>query len=431
MPRTPALKTLGFILAWVLGTVGSLSFLWEPGKTALDLDELYWLGSSYYGQLAFVRRDWSTPHWDLQPARENPPVAKYVLGLGLGLAGHPVTSIDPLSYFYAYWANKPGNWGSGPYIAKRAQTVAAATPGFHESFRESGRIPLTNGMIQAGRRTVLAYMVLASLLALGLGTLVAGRLAGLFASQLLLLHPVLVFVCNHAMADAVALMFSLAAALAGFLWFRRFLQEERPDWRTGLTLTLATGLLLALACGAKMNSLVLVGLMGLLVAASLTDSWRRDGRPDWRTGAWGLGILVFGLAVFAAINPTILRDPWNGLAATVLEHRSIEFTQAEFIGGHLTTLRAKLATVVELAFLGWVPFCATVTVAAWGAMRRGRDAGFRFLLGWWLVAFVCVTAWIPFSWGRYVMPLLPPTFLLLGYAVNMAIQSLRGPVRNS
>ena len=424
-PKYPS-KALGFIAAWVLCTTVSLSFLWEPEKTAPDFDELYWVGSTYYYQLAFVQRDWSHPHWGLLPARENPPVAKYIIGLGLAVAGQPITSIDPLSYFYAYWQNKPGAWGHGAYIDKRAQVVAAATPGFHQGFRESGRIPLTHGETLAARRVVLACAVVASLLLLLLGALVAGWPGALLASQLLLLHPIAVSIYNHAMADAVALLFSVAAALAAYGWFRRIAVVPCPGAPAALPLALSTGALLGLACGAKMNSLVLVLLAGVLVAVTGIRAWLHRDHGGWRALAHGAVILVFGLAVFVAINPAIIRDPVNGLAATVLEHRSTELTQAEFLGGHLTSWTAKLNAVVALAFLGWIPFCGVAGLILWGAVRRWRDDRFGFIAAWWLIAFVSVTAWIPFSWSRYALPLLPPTVLLLGYAVNLAIGSARG-----
>jgi len=171
-------------------------------------------------------------------------------------------------------------------VAKRAQVVAAASPGFRDWVRDSGRIPITPRMTRSARHLMVGCAAVASLLLLVIGTLAIGWPAGLLASQLLLLHPIVVAAYNQATADAVALMFSMAAALAALCWFRRFSQPTPPRLREGLMLTLLTGLLLALACGAKMNSLVVLGLAGLLVAGAGIQAWlRADG---WAPGgSWG------------------------------------------------------------------------------------------------------------------------------------------------
>jgi hypothetical protein len=58
------------LLLLVLVVVISLS-----GRTTgnAEVDEVYWIGSAYYFDLAFVWGEWGHPDWQLLPARENPP----------------------------------------------------------------------------------------------------------------------------------------------------------------------------------------------------------------------------------------------------------------------------------------------------------------------------------------------------------------------
>ena len=42
----------------------------------VSLDEIYWIGQTYYYHLAFERMEWPHPDWLLLPARNNPPVGK-------------------------------------------------------------------------------------------------------------------------------------------------------------------------------------------------------------------------------------------------------------------------------------------------------------------------------------------------------------------
>ncbi len=422
------LKPTVFILAaagWLGCTLLTFALKWHPDETYLDMDEVYWIGSTYYHDLAFTQRNWAHPDWQLLPARENPPVAKYVLGAGLAVAGQRVTTVDLLGYFYGKWARDVPALNT----ADRLQVVAAATPDVLEQFRASGRIPVTKPMVGAARTTVMVCAATASLLLFFLGTAAGHWVAGLIASQLLLLHPGMVESYNHAMADAIAVMFTCAAALVLFQWFAGQGASSPPARRRTLLLVLTGGLFLGLASGAKMNSLVLVGLTALLVAGLTSQAWWQGQRARAiRLGLEGLGLLVVGLAVFVVINPAIWQDPFGGLAATMTEHRQTALVQAQFLGGHLVTPGDKLAAVARLGAFGWVPFLLLGAVVATTAARHWRDPGVRFAVCWWLAALIGVTVWIPFAWPRYALPLLAPTTLLLGGALTRALPR-RWPTR--
>lgn len=449
MARPRTLLLIGTLIAW-LGEL-LVWLLLQPVDTPLDHDEIYWVGSAYYYDLAFVQRDWTHPAWLLLPARENPPVSKYVIGLGLAAAGHRITTIDSLSYFYLFWLQWENNADAhvtGPDGEKRARVVEAATPGFRQRVLEKRRAPLTRPVVRAARNTVLVCAFLASLLLFMLATIAGDRMASLLASQLLLLHPAVVYASSHAMSDAIALMFSIAAALAAFWWYRRFSQLSQADlisspspgslgefalppdedtagvalprrqgvqFSQGLSSSITSGVLLALACGAKMNSLVIVVLTGVMVASVTMQRWMARERAGAITAvAHGLIILLVALSVFVVINPAILQDLPGGLAATVMEHRRTEQLQTDLAHPTLVSLPAKLEAVISMGFFGWPPFAAMVLIVVWSAVRRRHDDGIRFAVCWWLVAFICVTLWIPFMWSRYIIPLLPPSVWLVG-----------------
>jgi hypothetical protein len=49
----------------------------------------------------------------------------------------------------------------------------------------------------------------------------------------------------------------------------------------------------------------------------------------------------------------------------------------------------------------------------------------RFVAGWWLVAWLAVSFWIPFLRLRYAAPVLLPTLLLLASAAELAALRFR------
>ncbi len=428
MVRPRIFPLIALLGSWLGGV---LVFLWyQPLYPDLDHDEVYWVGSTYYYDLAFVQRDWAHPAWQLLPARENPPVSKYVLGLGLAAGGHRITTLDSLSYFYLFWLRVENNpevtvAGQTPDYQKRFHVLDAATPGFRESVVEKKRAPLTKPVIQAARATSTLCAVLASLLLLLLVSRSGDGIAGLIASLLLLLHPLVLAASGRAMSDLVALLFSIAAAFSAFAWYRHVSDPSLSRFRGVLSHSVITGVLLALACGAKMNSLIVVLVTGLIVAVvAVRNLLRKDRLEALHVAAHGLIILTVGVVVFIAINPTLIQDPVGGIAATVLEHRRTEALHTDLTNSRLETLQAKVSAVVKMGFVGWTPFVALVMGTAWFVVCHWKDAAVRFAACWWVVAFICLTLWVPFVWPRYIIPILPPSAWLIACMLSAGVRHL-------
>jgi 4-amino-4-deoxy-L-arabinose transferase-like glycosyltransferase len=290
---------------------------------------------------------------------------------------------------------------------------------------EGKRAPLPRAVVGAARTTVLVCAVLGSLLLFLLGWSTGDRLAGLIASQLILLHPVATAAAGHAMSDTIALLFAIAAAWAVAAWYRRLASPVPPALSHGLGAALLAGAALGLACGAKMNALVLVLLAGALTALAIAPRWREvAARAAVRAGVHGLVVLAAALAVFVAINPAILNDFPGAIAAGITEHRITEATQVDLRDPHPAGLGGKLAAVVAMAFYGWEFFVVMLGLVAWCAVRRWEDPGVRVAVIWWAFALGAVTLWLPFAWPRYVLPLLAPSAWLAGLALAAAWRAL-------
>ena len=408
-------------LAWLCCSCLLLAISWRPTTTRLDADELYWIGSAYYYDLAFVQRDWHHADWRLQPAREHPQIARYVIGLSLALTGERVTSLDMLGTFFALFQAIPGAWGKGLEYDKRAQVVARMDPDLYRQVRGGAAIQLPLDTLVPVRSAMLVCVVITSFLVLLFGRAMGSWLAGLVASQLLLLHPAVVFAYNHAAADPVALVFSTGAALLGF-WFVRAFALPPPVRlvRVGL-LSLAAGTVLALACGAKMNSLVvLFSITAAIMASAAALFLRGDPRHAAKLLALGGAMVAVAFVVFIGLNPVVVNDLAGGLKACVMEHRLTEQVQAGFLSGHLTTLPKKFDAVATQAFFGWLGCAAVAALAIWW-VSKGQNLALRFTAAWWIISFVSVTVWIPFAALRYIIPLIVPSALLIGWTLHVGL----------
>lgn len=409
-------RGLVWVTAWAALTLVTVGASVEHRRTPVDPDEIYWIGSAYYYHLAFERREWRHPDWTLMSARENPPVSKYVMGLGLALAGQWIVDREMLGCFVVMFRD-PRKWGEGAYLERRLRDVAGMTE--ERCARPLGGPGVTNkgGLLSLARRTMLVTTVLASLVVLALGWSVASPAAGLVASQLFLLHPITAFTYNHAMADAVALLFSALAALAAWHFVRRFMDAERVRPGEGVRLVLFNGAALALACGAKMNSLIMVMVFGAAVGALAIDAVRADqGVRARQSIAYGAAVLVVAFALFVMINPAILADVPGALGAVFAEQRvGLEYTMRAMPELRLAGWDDKFGAVSHVALGPW-SFVLGALVCLIPALRSRRP-GLWLVAGWWLIAVAVVTAWIPIAWARYVLPIVIPSALLAAHAL--------------
>jgi hypothetical protein len=408
-------------MAWLGCSLLLLAVYWRPQTAPLDADEVYWIGSAYYYDLAFAQRDWHHPDWRLLPARENPPVAKYIIGLSLALAGERVSSPDMLGTFFALYQAVPGAWGKGSDYEKRAQIVARMETNLYQQVRSGATINLPLTTLVPARCAMLGCVVIASFLALLFGRAMGSWLAGLVASQLLLVHPAVVFAYNHAASDPVALMFSTGAALLAIGLIRAFALPPPMRLQRAAMLSLLAGTLLALACGAKMNSLiVLFATTAAMATSAAILFWRREPWHAAKLLALSGAMVAYACLVFIGLNPAILTDLSGGLKACVVEHRLTEQVQAGFLSGHLTTLARKFDTVAALAFFGRLGCGVAAALAIWW-LGKGKNLVLKFVAAWWIIGFVCVTVWIPFAALRYIMPLIVPSALLIGWTLHAGL----------
>jgi hypothetical protein len=416
---------LPWVCGWALVTSGIFFAFARPGSSRLDEDEIYWVGSAYYFHI-FVQGDWRNTDWHLLPARENPPLAKYVIGLGLAGSGHTVSSPDLLGTFYLLFEGIPGAWGQGTDLAKRKAVVDRMNPGYRDAFRRGANPQIDAILFVSARRTMIVCAAGLSFAVFLAGARTFNPLSGLLASGLLLLHPTVIYAYNHTGSDMVALLFSAIAAPAVLMFSRSLLADALPAWSEVLCKAVAAGGAIALACSAKMNSLVILLLAGSVVGLAVFTQCMRDPWRAGRSAANGAILLITALVCFALINPTVVTDPLGGMIATVREHHLTEKVQATFLRNHLDSLGEKFSSTGKLACFSWLGFTALCAVAL--IALRSKPAAVRFVALWFLVATVCVVLWIPFPQDRYVLPVVLPGCWLVGSVLASFFHTLSAKV---
>ncbi|TWU57721.1 hypothetical protein [Rubripirellula reticaptiva] len=430
--KQSSLRWIAFCLPVVLIVV---QFTFPPVDRFHE-DEVYWVGSAYYYDLAFVERDFGHKDWQLLPARENPALGKYLIGATLHATGRRIATPDILGSFYLMFANMPGAWGTNEAFEKRRQVAIRVDPTIAEQVLRGEQLPIEDSDLRTVRRLMCLIGILAAIGIIVIGWQCDRVISGLVASTLFAVHPIVVDAYSHAMIDIVAVCFSI--------WFIIGLialvdAKNRSISRLSLV-GAATTAALTLACGSKMNSLVVVGVAGLVVIG-LAVPWKW---PDPQT-RWKSALAIFATCSLAAIlcivsNPSLYHDTVDGVMALSNEHRLTADIQEQILGGRLHDVGSRVSAVATLVCGS--RFAMLVLIALLGNQIRlilwhgPNDRGWTLMLIalWWLVAFVMLISWIPFAWDRYALPMVAPSVLIVGISIEHLVHfilSQRTPGKSS
>ena len=402
------LAEIALVVALALATVVVL--YQQALRQPFSVDESRWIATSRYFWITFVERDLFGPAW--QPnyiVLTHPPVARYVIGLGLALQG---------------WSPDELN---GRYDTDRSRDYN----------RRAGNIP-GRELLDSARRVVLVFAVAATLLLYPIGRSLAGPPAGAVAVLLALAHPLLAALWTRALAESVLAFFCLLA-----IWLAIRLAAFTGTYRARFGLAVGLGLSAGLATATKLSGALVGAGLVLYVVARQAVRWWHD-RTWAGVGPWidaGLAAVV----IFVVVNPLLYPNPAMR-TVMLFEHRREEMAQQAIGTPRLAIpddVRVRAGTIFQRTFLDWgifetrfglpldAPLAAiglgAVVLATWRSIRRREALGPPALLLCWAVAVYGVsTVSFGFDSSHYIAP--PATVAVLLQAVALAALA-RGAVR--
>lgn len=391
------------------------------------MDESAYLAQAFYADLFFDgKRD--DPAWLNYGAFDLPPLAKYVIGLALRVAGH-----DRLGPAAAdAWYENPG---------RRFDTPATLFV---------ARVPMV----------LLGAVGCAAILAVG--TRAFGRAAGLVAAGLLIASPDYWLHARRAMSDIPAESCGLVALAFGLAAWSRWVAGKEV-WRASAGTVLGGGVFTGLAVLSKLNGSIAGMILGAWAALGIVlprvPILAKVGLAVTTIAA---GCVAFG--VFAALDPFLTAHPRGplypgsaSLAAltfrdrlgVIRDHRVdvSAIGQRKFPDDALPTLPDKLAAVAVQGYgrfsplgprhsdstrrfdwrqdrgaLLWLPLVAAGLVVAClrgrDQLRRGEPPSAWAVAAGSAVALVAVASFIPLAWDRYYLSIQPGSALLASAALT-------------
>jgi hypothetical protein len=389
-------------LVLVLCTTAGAVLYRQADSQPFSVDESRWIATSRYFWITFVDRDVFGPDW--QPnylVFTHPPVARYLLGLGLALQG---------------WTPEQLN---GRYDTDRSRDFN----------RRAGNIPGPDLLHDARAIAVLfAFGALAMLYLVG-RTLV-GVAGGALAVLLACFHPLLGTLWTRALAESFLAFFCLLA-----FWLACRVATMPTEGRRRFFAAASLGIAVGLATATKLSGSLLGAGLVLYVATRQGIRWCRD-RSIAGFGPW-VDAGMAAVLIFVTLNPVLYPNP---VYRTVLlfEHRRDEMEQQALGTPRLAIppdFGLRAAVMFERTFRDWGlfeqraglpidgPLAAVGVVVilgvSWRSVRRRDPPGPETLLLCWTVAvFGVTTATLGFDSSHYFAP--PATVAVLLQAVALA-----------
>ncbi len=259
-------------------------------RVAFFADESHWIATSYYLEALLgepveqVRPDAPRPFWgESKVTLTQPPLARYVVGLGRRAGGFGVADLN-------------GRWDFG--LDAHANEIAGNMPG--------------QRLLVCSRWPMAILSVVSGLLLFAIAWRCAGLLAGYIFAVGFAFNPFLLQTLRRAMGEATLTFFVVLAMVAteqGVRAFRSVDLEGRPSRATVRLLAwwLLAGVCCGLAGAAKLNGLLAAGgaaLAAWVAAQCVPPMARRRAAP----GAVGI-LLAATFAAFVVSNPFLYPEP--------------------------------------------------------------------------------------------------------------------------
>jgi hypothetical protein len=406
--------------ALVTSFVAAMPFVVDVPSHSYHQDEDCWIYGTCYYRLFFKNHDFTCPDWGRRDTKFNGPMAKYVLGYGIELAG---VDFKPTASDMEMW------WPSNDTLPEKTPRVSPQ-------------------LLHAGRMTCAVMGAAAAMLLFFIGFAVSGRLAGICTSLLFASNQLVLSICRHAMADATLLFFIVASVLCMTLLVMA-LRDPRKHWFGIILLTVAEIFSIGSAVGTKFNgALVSFAFVLAMVIAALAFAIHprpgSEGQPRrWWTRPLGMiGILLLtgvigagSFGVFVYFNPYLHTAPIEHTRELYeVTSNDLQMTLNQFPQDQLKTWGQKIDYVWGEVALGrdmflpkepsqWLGGTLTVVGLLYLVIKllvnlwKRRPGGELAIFAWVLLATAGVIYWIPMHWDRYLTPLLPCGSVVSGLAL--------------
>jgi hypothetical protein len=395
----------GFIvlLALVVAPIWAFAGMME---VSFHADESVYIYMARYFDLFFLKRDFSNPEWDAEVVWSvtQPPVSKYVIGLGLFATGHDFSAM-----------HNPWKWSLDE----------------KKNF-ERGNVPSASALF-VSRAVMTCLFTLSIVLCAAIAYRLSGFIGAFVAGPIFAASGLSLQFLRRATADPPLVFFGLLTVVSSMKLLRSMTKGEGGVSPRTFFWAALTGIWLGLTGGSKPSGAALIPVV--LLAPTLAWTVHRSEGTRRISGSRLLALYVVVLAAvvlsFVLPNPMLYADPWAGINA-MIDHRvsAANIQQEEAPEQALTTIPARMRATLDRVFhpVGAVVFLFGLGLLAWQEFRdwARRAVTERTVVLLWVAGTLAFTVWFtPMNWGRYFVLLVPCQAVVVGYLAAAVVDAIR------
>lgn len=291
-------KEIVFKAVEIIAIISLLAFFYlrDIQSVEFHIDESHWIGTSYMFEAYFKGDFWSDAWRDAHRTVTNPPVPRYVIGIGRFIGGYRTVDL-----------NRPWEYDRGTNFNERM-----------------GAMPSDN-LLWWSRLPMAILGVLSILVGFFFVKNIAGRIGAYLWVLFAATSPYFLLQMRRAMAESSLLFFTMLAILLCYLGIKRMDEDPKKNLKA-LVYLLASSICIALAGESKMNGLLILG--GVIVCVILVILKQKDSINHKIQRSFFISTLLIFLTgiVFLALYPYLWPSPL-GRTQKMFEDRIIEMRE--------------------------------------------------------------------------------------------------------
>ena len=427
-----------------------------------NIDESYWMHSTYFYHLFFQERDFFNKDWYNFISYDQPPVGKYILGFALDVSNHKVA--DTSGGLMDWYINVPKDFPMVYPISqvKKRLSELVDNYGLASDRRMLGysyflleqiqnpkkATPFTLQDYGIGRMTVFLFAILATALLVAIGSYVSRYLfVGILAGLVFLSNNVTIPAFQQVLTESICCFFVLSSLLILFQLFRE-LSIKGGSRKKIIAFSVLEGLFLALALGTKFITtymavtVVLVFMTSVLFEVIQSRKTRNEFLTKQIVLRVSLLILILAsaFAFFVLLNPFLYPNPIGNTLKMAGHRLTFIKMQSRLQSSALHYFSEKVGTIYrEGILLGYnfhnllekLLYIFVLIVGAGVLIKKSLNElsegslGLHTIVLLWVAAtFIVNGLIIHMSWARYYIPFVMCTVLVLALGAERIINVL-------
>ncbi len=412
----------------ILELVLIIPSLWTNRKI---IDEGYWLHSSYFYYLFFIKKDMDHRDWYSMYSIDHPPLGKYIMGFTLDMINNKrIENYDGLAKWFERYKCKSNLCD---YFRKRI-----------DEYKPIGNMPeITIEDLFVGRMVSYTFTASILIILVILASITFDKKAvGVIAAMIFINNKVTSPIFLHAYMDTAPYFFVLIT----IVFIIKTLENIRTnDNRKIVIYSIFTGIFAVLGLSTKFSaSYVIITIIIIYFTSSLL-ALRNKQKANVKMFLKSAFITsIIGIILFISLNPLLYKDPIGGIKQMIEHRQSVIFIQNHFLDERVSGLYEKIRIIYLKGILldsktGFGLLSITLTILFFHGLSnllknmkkeiiKGYLGQYSIVTIWLATSYIFIGYFVHMSWNRYFIGMALSTSIIISYAIIKILSDLEANI---